>query len=244
MKVVDCTWELANLGKHVCEITVCAEDKFNKESLLSHTNGFEYAVVKVPMNHIGFNFGLSNMGFTIIETQINISKKYRDFDFNDRLVKHLSPFVNEEVILSDNDLEEILVKITPGMFSTDRIYLDPHFEIGMSSHRYKNWIKTEYERNTSTIKKIFYEDKLVGFVMERLNNGVLTGLLGGIFEGEQTEGLGFLTACASYVIAQKRKMPFKLGRTTISSNNIPMLQIYNYLKFRIDSMSYVFVKHQ
>ncbi len=244
MEVVDCTWELTNLDKRVCEITVCIGDIFNKDSLLSNIVGYDYVVVKVPMNHIGFNFGLSSMGFAVVEAQINISKKYKDFDFNDRLVRRLSPFVNEEDISSDNDLDEILSKITPDMFSTDRIYLDPHFELGLSSRRYKNWIKTEYEKKTSTIKKILYEDKLVGFVMERLNDGVLNGMLGGIFEEEQTEGLGLLTACASFVTAQNNNLPFKLGRTTISSNNLPMLQIYNYLKFKIDSMSYVFVKHQ
>ena len=243
MKFVNCIWELDNLGEHVCEITVSKSDRFEIDLFDSEVSFYDYVVVKVPMTHLDFNFGLTDLGYTMVETQLNISKKYKDFNFEDKLVRLLYSHTDERIVTTEEELELILNRITPDMFSTDRIYLDPHFDNGISSYRYKNWIRTEFKNNSSIISKLLYDGTMVGYSMERFENGVLHGLLGGIFEEEQSEGLGLLTACASFISANKYNRPFKIGKTAISSNNIPMLQIYNYLHFKIDSMTYVFVKH-
>ena len=243
MKFVDCYWELENLGLRVCEVSVEDEDIFDEKIIQEETDSFDYVVIKVKMNHSDFNFGLSKMGFTMIETQLNLSKKYKDFNFGDRLVKRMLPYVDEKIVNSQEELEAIIQKMTPDMFSTDRIYLDPKFDKSSNMRRYSNWIRTEFKNNSSIVKEFIFEGKAIGFGMYRENNGVLTGLLGGIYEREQSEGYGLLTACHGYLTAKKNNQPFIKARTSISSNNIPMLQIYNYLGFKIDGMNYVFVKH-
>ena len=243
MKFVDCTWEIENIGKRTCEI--CYEDKevFNEELLKEKSNAFDYVVVKVPMNNSNINIGLSKMGFAMIETQLNISKKYKDFNFDDRLVKLLYNHVSDCIVTAEDDLNRILMKMTPDMFSTDRIYLDPHFSHDCSCRRYANWMKSEFRENRAIIKIIMYDGIEIGFGMSRGKGGISYGLLGGIYEGVQAEGYGFLTACAGFITAHKSNNPFIKTYTSISSNNLPMLQIYNYLNFKIDSMMYVFVKH-
>lgn len=243
MKFVDCVWELDNLGKRACEVSLEEDDVFDKTMIFEKTKLFDYVVVKVNMNRPDFNFGLSKMGFTMIETQLNLSKKFKDFDFEDRLVKRLIPYVDEKVVKSQDELDAILQKMTPSMFSTDRIYLDPHFDEHSSMNRYSNWLRNEYKNSTSVIKEFIFEGKPIGFGMHREKEGMLSGLLGGIYEGQQSEGYGLLTACFEFLVAKKYNRPFVKIQTAISSNNFPMLQIYNYLRFKIDNMTYVFVKH-
>ena len=244
MKIVDCIWEIENIGKRTCEITYQNKDIFELSVLKKTTQDFEYIVVKVPMNHPEINIGLANQGFTMIETQLNISKRFHDFNFEDRLVKHLYPYVSDQVVSTEEELDEIVGKMTSDMFSTDRIYLDSHFSHETSCIRYANWMKTEFKNKSGTIKKILFDGKEIGFGMSREKDGIVYGLLGGIYENDQFEGYGLLTACSGFITAKKSNRPFKKEFTSFSSNNIPMLQIYNYLNFKIDNMTYVFIKHQ
>ena len=85
MKIIDCYWELKNLGEKTAEVMVEKKDSFQRDVFEDVNHKFSYVVVKVPMNMMGFNFGLSSMGFTMIETQINISKRYKKFNFEDKL---------------------------------------------------------------------------------------------------------------------------------------------------------------
>lgn len=244
MVFVDCYWELENIGKRTCEISYEEGETFDEVDFLNKTQGFEYIVVKVPMSQLSINLGLAKLGFVMMETQINISKNYQQFNFEDRLIRILYPHVEEQIVTSDSDFNRILSKITPNMFSTDRIYLDTYFNNDISRKRYTNWMKTEYQNKTSVFKKIIYKGEDVGFGMLREENGIIHGLLGGVYELKQSEGIGILTACSGFLTAHKNNTPFKKVVTAISSNNIPMLQIYNYLQFKIDRMTYVFVKHK
>ena len=243
MKIVDCFWEIENLGKKVCEISIEQTDLFNTHELERITQDYNYVVIKVPMNHSSFNFGLSKMGYVMVETQIGLSKKYADFKFDDRLVKTLVQGVDERIIFSEKELDELISHMTPDMFSTDRIYLDSFFDSNASMIRYSNWIRNEFINKTAIIKNMIYEGEIIGFGMCRDNKGVLDGLLGGIYKEKQSEGYGLLTSCFEFLVAKKYSRPFRVMHTAISSNNVPMLQIYNYLNFRIDKMTYVYIKH-
>lgn len=244
MKLIDCLWEQKNIGKHTCEIIFNDKESLNKEDFNDKTNSFEYVVVKVPVNNPIINMGLADMGFLFIETQMNISKRYKDFPFEDRLVKQIYPLADIDYVQSSQEFEEIFNRITPNMFITDRIYIDPYFYKEASSQRYKNWLRTEFLRGTSDVTKMIYDGKNVGFGMERtMPDGTKLGLLGGIYEEFQLNGLGLMTASVGFIHAHKTNQPFKVIKTAISSNNIPMMQFYNYLNFKIDSMTYVFVKH-
>lgn len=244
MKWVDCIWEIESIGKRTCEITYDGNDDFNISVLKNLIQDFEYIVVKVPVNNSLINMELADMGFSFIETQMNISKRYKDFPFDDRLVKQIYPKAFSRKIEKQQELDDIIKRMTPNMFSTDRIYLDPYFSKGKSCVRYQNWIRSEFEKDTSIITKIIYEGKNVGFGMGRqTEDGTNYGLLGGIYEEYQSEGLGLMTTSIGFIDAHKENKPFKVMRTSISSNNVPVLQFYNYLNFKIDRMVYVFVKH-
>lgn len=244
MKITNCFWELQNLGESVAEISIEHEDFFDASKIENVNKEFQYVVVKVPMNKVNFNEGLAKMGFFMIETQIYISKRFNHFNFSDPLIKQIYDHVRLEEVNTQEGMDEILSQITPDMFSTDRIYLDSYFPHEASSRRYINWIRTEFQREDSALAKYFYDEKNVGFTLIRQKgNGIIQGFLGGIYEKYQDRGLGMITASLKFIAAKKEGKPFKILHTAISSNNIPMLQFYNYLGFKVDGMNYVFVKH-
>ena len=245
MIVVDCPWEIRNLGKKVVEITIEPDDLFDENNIKNVIDSYNYIVLKVPMNMANFNYGLCSMGFTIIETQITVSKNMKDFPFENRLIKHLYPHVSVTECKTDHDINDILSKITPNMFSTDRIYLDPFFTHEQSCMRYKNWIVDEYEKGKAEIIKIFYGSDNVGVSMgKNMDDGTHLGLLGGLYEGFQSKGLGLLSASIIHIYYKKAGKTLKQMKTSISSNNTPVFQCYNYLNYNFDEMKYVFVKHQ
>lgn len=243
MKVINAYWEKKNLGLDAVELTVEGGDLFDLKYIEDCMGNCDYLVVKVPMNMSEFNIGLSNLGFSLIETQFAISKKYADFDFSDRLTRAFYPHADMRIIETSEELESTLDRFTPNMFSTDRIYLDPYFPREASMIRYKNWIRTEFEGKTARVEHILYDGKVVGFVCSRECNGVIHGLLGGIFEDCKFAGLGVLTISSIFLSAHKNGKPFKMHKTSISSNNVPVWRIYNHLGYTVDNMTYVFVKH-
>lgn len=244
MIVVDCPWEIRNLGKKVLEITIEPSDEFDINKINDITKDSNYIVIKVPMNMPLFNFGLAQAGYIMIETQITLSKKMIDFPFEDRLIKHIYPYVNAEIVETDHDIDDILKRVTPNMFSSDRIYLDPTFTHEMSCVRYKNWIKDEYEKRNIEIIKIFYGKENVGFSMGRnLSDGTHMGLLGGIYEDFQSKALGIISSSIIHIYYKKENRFLKQMRTNISSNNEPVFRCYNYLNYNFEKFTYVFVKH-
>ena len=68
-------------------------------------------------------------------------------------------------------------------------------------------------------------------------------LLGGIYERYQNNGIGILTACGPILFSKSHDLNPYQEITSVSSNNFPVLQFYNYLDFTISKMSYVLVKH-
>lgn len=244
MKVTNCIWEIENIGVETAEISIDSINNLDMNELVNLEKSFKYIVIKTPVNQFGLASLLRRSGYDYMESQFYISKKFKDFNREDRLVKPLFPLVSFDTIDSNEDFEETILKITPGMFSTDRIAIDPYFGMEKSRNRYVNWMRTEFEKKEAVFIKFFYDGDNVGVGMHKLNNGILTGLVGGVFEQYQDEGLGMLTPAAPFIYAYKGGDPFKKMVTCISSNNMPVIQFYNYLGFQINDLKYVFIKHR
>lgn len=241
MKVINCIWELANIGKRTVEIVVDPEDFFHKESFESAIADFEYAVVKVPMNKPEFNFGLSHIGFSCIETQMNMKQIVSEFDFSK--VQELYDYVDFEIVKTEQDFNSVISMITPGMFSTDRISIDPEFGHMTGCNRYTNWITTEYRNGKSSLIRVIYKKEHIGFMLIKIEGDDLILLLNGLYKPYQGKGLGVLTPASPLLYIKQEKMNVISERTSISSNNIPVVKLYNRLLFQIESQSYVFIRH-
>lgn len=244
MKTTDCHWEIDNIGKKTIELMFSKEDRFSPDDVAKACEGYEYLVAKVQTGNVESLFGLQSMGFKVIETQINISKRYNDFDFNDRLLKFFSDNLLFTEITDLKGMEHILSSISSNMFITDRVHLDPHLGPKLGLNRYRNWIRSEFQKGAFLFEFI-YRGKNIGFCLFRkISDEIADVFLAGIYEQYQHLGYGILTASSIFLYCRAHNINIKKMLTSISSNNTPVVQIYNYLQFKVDSMSYVLVKHQ
>ena len=241
MKITECYWELKNLDSHVVEVSIEKNDTFDASKFSFPDK--DYVVVKVPVGDTAFNFGLSALNYVMIESQLSMSKALKCYPFEDRLVKYVSSKTELVDVSTHDELQEILDEMTVDMFSTDRIYLDPHFGPKMSMRRYRNWMQDEFEQGTSQICKVVEEGAVIGFFMFKMECNVCDGLLGGIFEKYQNGPYGILTPVSPALYLQRNNIACKILKTHISSNNMPVLTLYNYLGYKIDQITNVFIKH-
>ena len=241
MKIVDCIWELKNLDKRTVEISVGKEDTFSRDIILQSISNYEYAVVKVPMDMPTFNIGLSEMGFVCIETQMNVGINLHDFDFSK--VAHLYSDTSYELINNDDDFTSVVSNLLPGMFSTDRISLDPQFGEDIACRRYINWLTSEYESKRSQLIKVIYKNEHIGFMLIKIDGDTIDLILNGLYKQYQGKGLGILTPASPMMYIKKNSLNIAQEVTSISSNNIPVVKLYNRLNFQLLQQTYVFVKH-
>ena len=211
MKVVDCLWEQKNIGKKTVEIVIETTDDYDCSLIERQTVGYEYAVVKVPMNMPAFNLGLSKMGYTCIETQMNVGVDYNNFIFSK--VAYLYDDTSYEIVNDADYFKSVVSHIEPGMFSTDRISIDPEFGETIGCQRY------------------------------RIEEDTIDLLLNGLYKEYQGKGLGFLTPASPMMFVKKKGLQIEKETTSISSNNIPVVKLYNRLQFQLLSQTYVYIKH-
>jgi len=239
MNITECPWEIKNLNKRVVEVTI-SENDFDINQILELEKSHDYIAVKVEVNKPNVYIKLQELGFYFIESQLSISKKVKDLNINDKTLNYLTNNYSIKDITTKACIDELLSKLTNNTFSTDRIYIDPQLGPNLSLNRYRNWIASEYLN--SKLSWIVHDNEKIGFALYKVSNGSFIGLLGGVFDEYQGCGHGIATAMAWYLYYLKNKN-IKSVKTKISSNNTPMLQLYNYYNFKIESIHNVFIKH-
>lgn len=243
MKIIDCKWELKNINKRVQEIDVEETDSIEVSLLPEFDDSFDMVVVKCPINKIDYNIEISKRGAFFIESQFELTKNFKTFNFEDRFIKSFMDKTNFIDVIDEKGLELILDNLPSSMFTTDRVSLDPRLGPELGTKRYKNWMRNCFYNKTASFFCDYYKDELVGYVMYKQENGIYDGMLGGLFNGAANPSLGLLTPAALPMYAKKRNLPMKAVETAISSNNLPVLRLYEYCGFSVKSIKYVFVKH-
>ena len=242
MRITNCIWEIKNLGKKTIEIQIEKDDLFSEDCFLENENGFEYSVVKVPINKLDFNYGLSKIGYSIAEMQMSMIIRLKDFPFDHKLIKWIYPYVELKVAESVEEINDTISKIQPGMFSTDRISLDPFFGMEIGCRRYINWVHDELEKGMSKLLLIYYKGVKMGFVLFKEAESV-RGLLGGIYPEYQDLGVGVLTPTALPLYLYKSGSKIKKVIGDISSNNKPVWELYESFNYKVYNPQYIFIKH-
>lgn len=241
MIITDCFWEFDNLGLKTISFDVESDDVFNKDCF--NTPEYEYLVARIPAGKADFIFGLPEIGFVQVESQFSISKTFSSIDFSNALISSLEKKTDFKEIKTIDDLEHIFAKMTKNMFTTDRISLDPKMGSEMAMKRYQNWMKTELTQKNLTILQVFSRGINVGFSMFKIKNDKCFVYLGGIYEDYQKMGIGLLTPLSPALYMRKNNISCRLLETQISSNNYPVIELYNFLGYKLDKITNVFVKH-
>ncbi len=242
MQIINCSWEFNNLGCRVAEVSLERNEVIDKEAFRILESDYDYIVTKIPASMVNAYYNISQLGYYFVETQISLAKKYKDFTIEKNFVKNMLNRIDVKKVENKDDIERVLGLMTPNMFNTDRIYLDPYFGPEYSLKRYRNWTRSEFELGTP-IYKVFYDGQEVAFIFYKMDErDFLHGLLGGLFESYQNMGIGAVLLLVTYWLKEHGNK-FITYKTKVSSNNLSVIQMYNFMHFEQTDFEYVFVKH-
>ena len=247
MKCILAEWEQRNLGCRTIELTIEKSDTLlSMEEILQNLESqrreyqAQYSVIKVDTKYQHISQELQKNGHILIESQIGLKLDRESASEAYEKYKDLFPDVTYNAV-DHAGVEFILSEIEKGIFSTDRIALDPHFGIKIANQRYALWIQDELKRGAKIFLS-YYKNQPIGFFLSRdCGKGYIKGLLGGLFTRKYTHNYGSL-----YIFSTLKSFldgNGKIDRTTVSSNNVPILQLHLMFGRRITNISNVFVMH-
>ncbi len=140
-----------------------------------------------------------------------------------------------------NDLDHIISEIQKGIFTTDRIALDPYFGVTAANKRYALWLEDEYKKGGKLFIS-YHRKRPMGFFLDReLSKKKLSGLLGGLFLDKENRNCG-----AMHIFAGKKSFldrGFLAEKTSVSANNVSILKLQLAFGGEISSISNVHIKH-
>lgn len=246
MKIIKATWENRNLGCDAYEITLDRKDLKNFDAVLDeiHTQDFAgaYVTLKMPVGDLKALHALEDDGFRFMETQFHIGRDLRNYETPEMLKRYQNLLTRTEVPKIASEWQKVVDLITPDMFTTDRIYLDPQLKPEMSCTRYKNWVMDLVEKPEAHLFLYNDSNSPVGYGVDIYDEkrNCVHGMLGGVFEACQDEGLGF--ALWDAALRAYAREGFADTKTSISSNNNDVLRLYMFFGYKIAKEQYVLRK--
>jgi GNAT superfamily N-acetyltransferase len=240
MRIEEAQWEERNLGVTAVEVTVTEEDTTAALEDL-YDSVYEYAVVKVPAASVEVRFALEDRGFHLIEVMIGLQHNLKRLDsVLDPISKRISDSVSYSE-MSATDLEELWAELAKGIFTTDRVALDPAFSVGLAARRYKGWIGDVLARGGKAYKCGF-KGKAVGFFVNGpITDGSCAGILSGTYKDYERSGLGVaLIHCALLAAKDEGAKRMTSG---VSTNNLSSLRANLQNGWSVAGATYIYVKH-
>lgn len=246
MKITEATWEVRNLGCPAFEIALDKRDCRAIESVIGAFDdprfGKSYVTVKMPVGELAALHALEDNGFRFLETQLLTKYDLTKYTTPKALEKLILPVAATEVPRNAEAWKAIADKITPGMFKTDRISLDPLFDVETGCRRYRNWMLDLAAKEDAHLFLFGNPDDpsdVYGFTLDRLDEstGTLYGYLGGIFPSCENPGIGISMYDASF-----RNDIARGARTLesgLSSNNPAVIALDTALGIGIRKTQYI-----
>lgn len=227
MKIIEATWEKRNFGMDTYEISLNKKDLRNfddaYQKIKSQNFKNSYVVIKMPVGNLEALHKLEDDGYRFLETQLSLVDHFEPLDSEASILSNQEDVKTEILPKEKSEWEQIINKITPGMFDTDRVSLDPKLGKEIACKRYKNWCLDLFEKpNTNLyIKKI--NDVVFGFSIDVVDEktGVVDALIGGNFEEFKNLGLGSVMLTEAKNLKANRK-------TAVSTNNLPILKLHQH----------------
>lgn len=239
MKIIDAYWEKRNLGVDCMEIVLQEDDSISEveEQLLRLKAG--YLVLKIPSGMPKAMCMAERLGYRFIEGSIEVTNNLQPYPLPP-LVERLNAKISHKP-MSAADIEIMYAEISKGMFTTDRISMDPHFTPEQAARRYINWIDDELQRG-SIAYKVVNKDKDIGFfIYKETALGICYPFLVGMYEKYAKSGLGIVAIYKAMEEACNRGM--KQVSTVLSTNNRATVRIHSMLGYVFEKINYVYVKH-
>lgn len=243
MQTIHAVWEKANLGVDAYEIQLSEQDTpemIAAEEARLVAEGAEYIVLKSPVNCPRLLFGLSQLGYTYVETVFHVEIRRSDYHMPDgiaRFDRGLSVVLREDPA----QWEPVFDLIRTGIFRSDRVSIDPAFSRELGGNRYANWLRQMLQKG-GFLYEVMKGDKPIGFfVITRKDETTVDPVLMAMYDEQNDRGMGALLhkktldTCFTH---ECRRLT-----STIVSNNAKVLRVYVNAGATITDTLYTYVKH-
>lgn len=238
MKVIDAFWDSRSLGERCSTLLFDPSDERGiiAEAMKS-TCEYNLITASVPLGNIVLSFELEEAGFRFIETKMCF-----EHDLKHVILPEIGKRFQTDIIVktaSDGETQHIYEFISEGLFTTDKIALNPRFGVKIAGKRYVNWISDEKERGAQLFA-FFYKEVLSGFfIYKEPVPKTVYPFLAGLFPGKYERMLGVNLIYSSLSLAKERK--YHRFITEVSSNNLPIIRINELLGMKIYDIQYIFM---
>lgn len=243
MKIIDAVWEKRNLGIETIEIEMGKDDVSDKQNSLARIKDIcsddRLVYIKVPVGNLELVHSLEQLGARFLECQIKVSLKLSGYQFPNDIKGFLQLTDVKPIEKKQENLLTLQDRITPGMFSTDRVCLDPMWGangMSLSAIRYKNWISDIFFDENIVPYEFSVSNETVGFGVAKVNLNNVEIFLGGVYKDilNPIAALSFMSApiklfCKKNVIG-----------TNISTNNPSVVKLYSKFEYSLSPSFYVF----
>jgi len=239
MRVINAQWEMRNLGVTCEEIIIEVGDSIVLiDSELSKLSS-SYRVIKIPCSRPDLLLYLQGRGYIFIEMLSTCShdgELPQLTSLQQRIYSNLSCS-----LATSDDLNAIFEELMSGMFTTDRVAIDPKFGIPKAGKRYCGWVKDELTRGAQVFM-LNYKNMPIGFFVMRLaEDKKCHAFLGGIFPGHKGGGFGYFLNY--FEVIKGMELGASKIITTFSSNNTSIASVHYSLGCRLVHQQYILVRH-
>jgi len=239
MKIIDAVWEKRNLDVTCTEFNIEAGDTIDVVQNAIKESEQQYNVLKIPAGESEFLFAATNLGYTFIETSINVTHDLKEVPLTS--IQRRMVDGADYTLMDNSDIEMLFKEIRKNIFTTDRIAIDPHFSLEQAANRYVGWISDELGRDCDVYNLIYKDQKIGFFTFKEIEDRVYFPFLAGIYENYTKWGMGM--ALLYKTIVEARTKNAKSISTCISKNNKSVFNAHQALNYRFSKFSYVYVKH-
>ena len=243
MNIIHATWERENIGVNAYELALTEKDTPQSLALEEdrlRRDGAEYVVVKTPVACPGLLFELPAMGYAFVEMVFHVTIRRDEY----RIPADIARFDRGFEVVERNDEEHrqrIYATIRSGIFTTDRVSLDPRFSLALSGNRYANWLHGLLQRGAQ-LYEVLQRGRPIGFfVVTRINEHTVNPMLMGMYDPDGDRGLG--TLLHKKTLDTCFEHPCDRLQSTIVSNNFKVLRVYLNAGATIYDTCYTYVKH-
>lgn len=201
-------WDKRNFYIDTYEVTTLTEEALKEAD---HHNG-HYTIKVDPMADTELLF---NYGFYYMETMLKpVCQK-----------ENLQIVAREGITISKNYDKNAVLRIAENVFAGGRFHRDFYIPSSMADKRYMNWVRDLQEKDL--IIALYYQEELAGFYAYENDNVLLLGMK------EAFRGMGLTQAFTSKGCQYQFDLGYEQLKTSISAANLPSLNLFIRLGFKL-----------
>ena len=181
MVIKETPWETRNLGVESSVEFYFENNDENVSEFVTNTTAYRYQVAHVPTSRVDVVNELLANGFRFSETKIELTASLKELvlpsmfeRFRDGLAYHSA---------NNGEQQMIYEAMEAGVFSTDKVALDPHFDAHIAGQRYAHWTRDELEAGRGYAYIVTCSGRPIGFfVLKKVNERLGDSFLAALFD--------------------------------------------------------------